>query len=313
MSAVDLTPLRVAFEAMSCGCEVVAHSHDTGRAQLKAAVGAAVLEVQRIEHKFSRYRPDSVVSRINAAAGQQAVECDAETLQLLQYAQRQWHDTRGLFDITSGVLRRVWNFRLSKVPTREEVEACLPLVDGSAIELGEETVRLPRAGMEIDLGGFGKEYAADRAAAVLGQHGLVSAYVNLGGDFRVLGPKPDGSAWQIGIQHPRQRDRLLAAVPLTRGGLATSGDYERFIEINGRRHAHILHPRTGWPVSHWQSITVIAPMAIQAGQLATTAMLMESQGLQFLHDTELPFIAVDATGAVHTHQDRCTTPAMQPS
>lgn len=303
MKAADPSPLRVVFEAMACGCEIVVQYEGAGRSAVEIGVDAAIREVQRIERKFSRYRADSVVSRINTAAGLGPVACDAETRQLLQYALAQWHASAGLFDITSGVLRRVWNFRSGQSPSPDEVAACLHLIDASAIELGDQTVRLARVGMEIDLGGFGKEYAADRAATVLGQHGLRSAYVNLGGDFRVLGPKTDGSPWQIGIQHPRQRDRLLAVLPLSGGGLATSGDYERFIEMNGRRYAHLIHPKTGWPVSYWQSVTAVAPLSIQAGQLATTAMLMEADGLPFLRSTQLPFVAVDFTGVVHTHQN----------
>ena len=106
----------------------------------------------------------------------------------------------------------------------------------------------------------------------------------------------------LGIQDPRQRDRVLAAMPVERGGLATSGDYERYVEVEGRRYCHVLHPQTGWPVSHWRSVSVIAPLAIQAGSLTTQAMLMEATGLELLRNSGWAFLAVDAAGLIHTHR-----------
>ncbi len=138
---------------------------------------------------------------------------------------------------------------------------------------------MPLAGMELDFGGFGKEYAADRAAAMIHGKGVRHGYVNLAGDIRVVGPKLDESPWLIGIQDPRNKSRTIASIPLFTGALATSGDYERFIEVDGHRYCHIINPRSGYPVTYWRSVTVVAPLAITAGSYSTIAMLKEADGL----------------------------------
>jgi thiamine biosynthesis lipoprotein len=153
--------------------------------------------------------------------------------------------------------------------------------------------------MEIDFGGFGKEYAADRAAAILAAQGIRHGYVNLGGDLQVIGPQPDGQAWTIGIQDPRNPDGVIAHIPVTQGSMATSGDYERYIELDGRRYCHILDPRSGRPVNHWRSVSVLAPLAIAAGSCSTIAMLKQENGLAFLDGTGMPYLAVDSQGELH--------------
>lgn len=292
---------RTQFQAMASLCEVVLSAHDESQAH--ALAQAAEAEVRRIETKFSRYLPDSIVSRINAAAGGQPVLCDDETWSLLGYADSLHQASGGLFDITSGVLRRVWNFKQPRVPGPAELAEVLALVGWSRVERLQQPqgrrVRLPQPGMEIDFGGFGKEYAADRAAGLLAQRGVRHGYVNLAGDIRVIGPKPDGTPWHIGIQHPRHTGQLLATIPLSQGGLATSGDYERYFELDGQRYCHVLDPRTGMPVTHWQSVSVIAPLAVVAGNCTTIAMLKQAQGLEFLQAAGMTYLAVDQHGTVH--------------
>ena len=204
-----------------------------------------------------------------------------------------------MFDITSGVLRKVWNFQTGVVPHHDEVQAMLPLVGWSQVAWRNRQIALPRAGMELDFGGFGKEYAADRAAEIIGLHGISHGYVNLGGDLRVLGPRADQSPWQLGIRHPRQVSSMITTMALSAGGLATSGDYERFFEKEGRRYCHLLDPRSGWPVSYWQTISVVAPSCAGAGALATMAMLMGANGLPFLEDQGVAYFAVDAEDEAH--------------
>jgi thiamine biosynthesis lipoprotein len=301
---------RVPFAAMACTCEVVLEAPSLADAQRLAQPGMD--EVLRVERTFSRYRDDSVVSRINAAAGGDWVDCDEETLSLLHFADHMHQQSGGVFDITSGVLRQAWNFGQTKaqlqsegpaaaqLPSSEQLQALLPLVGWAQVQREGARIRLPRAGMALDFGGFGKEYAADRAAALLQKMGVQHGYVNLGGDMRLMGPKPDGSPWVMGIQHPRERDQLLATQHLIIGGLATSGDYERYIEVGGQRYCHLLHPRTGWPVNHWRTVSVTAPLAVLAGCVATIAMLLEADGLAFLHRSGHPFIAVDHTGQLVT-------------
>jgi thiamine biosynthesis lipoprotein len=281
------------FKAMACACEIALADATEAEAALKAQ--HAIDEVLRIETKYSRYLKDSVVSKINAAAGLGWVACDEETLHLLRYADTLYRTSAGLFDITSGILRRAWNFNTPRVPDQNELRPLLDKIGWSHVDLKSDNVRLSRTGMEIDFGGFGKEYAADRAAQILIDAGIAHGYVNLGGDIRVIGPKPDSSAWSFGIQHPRER-QLIATIPMSGGALATSGDYERFFERDGRRYCHILNPKTGMPVSHWRSVSVLAPLAIAAGSCTTIAMLKEKDGLAFLNETGFPYFAIDHHG-----------------
>jgi thiamine biosynthesis lipoprotein len=288
------------FRAMGGPCELQVAATEPDQA--RHAFDMAEREVRRIERQYSRYLSDSVVSRINASAGAAWVDCDEETLHLLDLADTLHRQTDGLFDATSGVLRRAWRFDGSRreAPDDAELAPLLALVDWSAVERRGTQVRLARQGMELDFGGFGKEYAADRVASLWQQAGVSHALVNLAGDVRVLGGKPDGGPWLLGIQHPRRNGDLLGHLPLANGALATSGDYERFFtDMTGYRHCHILHPKTGRSAYHWQSISVVAPLALMAGGLCTGAMLMGPQALEWLRGQPVDFLAVDRHGAVH--------------
>ena len=290
---------RVTFRAMAAENEVQLHARNGDDAAQLAAL--AIAEVARIEAKYSRYRADSVVSRINAAAGGDPVAVDPETRALLGYAEACWHQSDGLFDATSGVLRRVWSFRdgVSRVPGDDELAQVLPLIGWQHVELRPASVRLARPGMELDFGGFGKEYAVDRAVAVLAGCGVSSAMVNLAGDIGILGAQPDGSPWRMGIRHPRRPDAVVATLPVQSGAVATSGDYERFIEVDGVRHCHVLDPRTGRSARGLRSVTVHAPSCLVAGSATTVAMLKgEEAGLAWLGSLGLPYLAVREDGRV---------------
>jgi FAD:protein FMN transferase len=295
--AADALEVRVEFQAMAspCGLRLVG----ADEAALRAAGAAAVAEVQRIEAAYSRYRADSVVGRLNSLAGSgKALEVDDETQALLDFAGQLHALSDGRFDATSGVLRRAWDFRAARVPSAEEVQGLLTLVGWPLVRRRGREVELLHAGMQLDFGGFGKEYAADRAAAVLLAAGVRGGFVDLGGDLRLLGPRADGSAWRLGIRHPRQAGALLAEVELDSGALATSGDYERFFEVDGRRYAHVLDARSGWPVTHWRSISVVAPTCAAAGAVCTLAMLAGADAPAFLQAQGVPWLAVDAAGRV---------------
>jgi thiamine biosynthesis lipoprotein len=310
--SLDHDGWHLRFGAMASQCELVVAGDD---ARARLAAHEAMGEVQRIEAKYSRYRADSVVSRINAAAGHgRATPIDAETAGLLAFADQLHRQSGGLFDLTSGVLRRAWDFRSGRVPARGELQALLPLVGWGRVAWDEHQLLLPEAGMELDFGGIGKEYAADRAQAVLLTAGVQHGFVNLGGDLRVLGPRADGRPWRFGIQHPREPGALSAQVELHDGALATSGDYERFfVTPEGRRCCHLLDPRSGEPVAHWQSVSVAAPVCAAAGALATVAMLMGAAGAAFLRRQGVPFLAIGPDGQPESHQITpeplpCTTP-----
>ena len=299
--ALPLQIHRLPFKAMGSACEVVLASHTQNEAESMAKL--AIDEVLRIERKYSRYTTDSIIAKINQQAGRVALQCDDETWALFQFASQLFDKSDGLFDITSGVLRQAWDFKKPEVPTSQKLEALLPLVGWQNVVLQDQSIALPLAGMEVDLGGFGKEYAADRAAQVLKEKGVTHGYVNLAGDMRFLGPKSTGEPWMIGIQDPRARDQVVATLPITQGGLATSGDYERYFELNGQRYCHVLNPKTGMPVSYWRSVSVTSPATVVSGCTTTMVMLKEADGLAFLQATGFDFFAIDHTGKVHLRQE----------
>ena len=287
------------FRAMAAENELQIHCPDAATAA--AAAARAMHEVARIEVKYSRYRAESLLSRINAGAGGDFVEVDEETDRLLDYADACFHQSEGAFDPTSGVLRRAWNFELERVPGDAELAAVLPLVGWNGVERRAGGIRLARPGMQLDFGGFGKEYAVDRAALALREAGIDSAVVNLAGDVCILGPQPGGEPWRVGIRHPRREGVAIAKVPITSGALATSGDYERFVEVDGVRHCHILDPRTGRSARGFQSVSVLAPTCLVAGSATTIAMLKgRDDGLAWLRSLGLSFLCVLDDGSVET-------------
>lgn len=296
-----MTPLRFSFQAMASPCESVM----AGVPWDKAAHAARLVEVEvkRIEAKYSRFIQDGIIGRINGLAHLEPVDLDPETQALMDYADRLYRLSDGLFDITTGTLQSVWDFKAGVVPERSQIGARLAHVGWHHVHLANGQLRLDDAEVRLDLGGFGKEYAADRAAAVLRSEGIESGYVDLGGDICVVGPKPDGTPWSIGIRHPRQAKQLIASLNVPLGAVATSGDYERYFIHQGQRYCHILSPKTGMPVSYWQSVSVLAPMASLAGATCTIAMLKEADGLDFLHQSGFSFLAIDAQGQTHTHSD----------
>lgn len=291
---------RFGFKAMGCGCEVVVAC--SGKGLALSAAEAAMQEVARIERKYSRYRPESIVSEINDHAGDGRVACDEETMYLLRYAASLYERSGGLFDVTSGVLRRAWDFTKKTLPARSSLKSLLELVGWDKVELDDRGIRLIRKEMQVDLGGVGKEYASDRAAEVLYNNGIRHGYVNMAGDIRVVGTKPDGAPWAIGVQDPRRQGKTMASIPVFRGALATSGDYERFIEVKGNRYCHILDPHTGYPAACWRSVTVIAPTALEAGSCTTIAMLKGQAAIDYLDSTGFTYLAIDAAGRIF-HKD----------
>ena len=294
----NAAPFRYAFRAMASSHELQLWAASEAHADRAARV--AIADVARIEAKFTRYRDDSVTSAINRNAGGKPVPIDAETASLLRYAERCHALSGGRFDLTSGALRRAWDFkrRPALVPTDDEVAVARELIGWDRVEWNDREIRLPIRGMELDFGGIGKEYAADRAAAICSDHGITHGLVNLGGDVRVIGAQPDGTPWRVGIRHPREPDAVIGTVELDDGAVATSGDYERYFVANGRRYCHLLDARTGWPVEHWQSITVVAPLASLAGSYATIAMLLARDAPTFLAQQDVRHLLVAADGSI---------------
>ena len=292
-------PAEMAFEFFAMGTPCRIAIEGTPEPLAERAAQAAIAEVRRIEAKYSRYQGDSVVTRINAAAGSgHAVAVDEETADLLDFAARLNTFSDGLFDPTTGVLRKVWDFRVARLPEPAQVQAALARVGWHRVEWQRPHIHLGLPDMELDFGGFGKEYATDRAASVLTAAGVASALVNLGGDLRIVGRRAQAQGWLLGIADPRKDGAVFASITLHEGALATSGDYERYFEHAGRRYCHVLDPRSGWPAQGWRSVSVSAPACLAAGALSTVAMLKGADALAFLREQAVDFLAVDATGAL---------------
>ncbi len=283
------------FYAMGSDCALHLYGGTAKNVELLAA--AAEAEIRRIEARYSRYRSDSELARINkAAATGGVIDIDAETAGLMAYAKACFAKSDGAFDITSGRLRAVWDFSVSRLPDQRSIDAALPFIGLDNLVLANGQLHFRRPGMELDFGGLGKEYAADRAAEVCADLGMRHGFIDLGGDIRVVGPQPDGLPWRIGIRHPRDADRLAAEIALLSGALATSGDYERFIEVDGRRYCHILDPKTGWPAHGLSSVTVISDRCLVAGSLSTAAMLKGRAGVTWLHGLGVRHLVIDEDG-----------------
>lgn len=268
------------FQAMATPCEVRIETDDT---VLAGRVFTAVeTETRRIEQKYSRYRADSVLSGINAAAGS-AIEVDTETAMLLDFADQCHKLSDGLFDITSGALRRIWRFDGSdRLPDKQQVAALLSVIGWRKVLWQRPFITL-QAGMEIDFGGLAKEYAVDRALVLARQITKLPVLVNFGGDLCVSGPRSDGSRWKVAIESVEQSGSMAGMLELSQGALATSGDARRFLLKDGIRYGHILNPKTGWPIARApRSVTVAAATCVEAGMTATMSILQGKDAERFL-------------------------------
>lgn len=246
----------------------------------REALGVAAGEVRRIEKKFSRYRDDSVVAAIHRSRGE-PMRVDDETAALLDLAAGLHQRSGGRFDVTCGVLRQAWTFDGGTAkPDAEQIARLLERVGWSKVSWRRPELLLPPE-MEIDLGGLGKEYAADRVAGILARRGW-TAMVSLGGDVAATGPRSSGEPWWVGVASP-EGPTLHRTVELPGGALATSGDTERYVMVDGQRLGHILDPRTGWPVRGApRSVTVRAETCTTAGALAQLALLSGADAEAFL-------------------------------
>ncbi|MBQ0726910.1 MAG: FAD:protein FMN transferase [Thalassolituus oleivorans] len=275
---------------MASPCEVMLPYIDSNKDDVQRVAQAAEEEVRRIETKYSRFRPDSILSKINSSDGQKTT-IDAETHYLLNYASVAFELSDGLFDITAGVLSKLWDFRNGIIPSPETIRTNLAYVGFQHIRFNSNSIILP-AGMSLDFGGIGKEYAVDCAAAICKSAGITHGIVDLGGDLHVIGPQPDNRPWKVGVRNPRAPENAIAELAITQGGLSTSGDYERYFEHSGKRYCHLLLPKTGMPVSYWASVSVVAPSCLLAGTLSTIAMLKQSDARMWLDEQEIQYLGI---------------------
>lgn len=280
----------IGFTAMASPCEILIECDLESEARELASL--AFSEAMRIERKFSRYRDDNIVYTINSAKGE-PIDVDDETARLLNYASESFHLSDGLFDITSGLLRKAWKFDGQPAnPDKALIKTLLNRVGWAKVRFDGKLIRL-RHGMEIDFGGLGKEYAVDKVADILYNHRPVPLMVNFGGDLRTIGHRSGTPPWVVGIEKPDEDGFSVGEIRLTNGAVATSGDARRFCTYKGKRLGHILNPRTGWPVVNMpRSVTVIAEFCMAAGFLATLAMLSGSSAEDFLDTQEVKYHCV---------------------
>jgi thiamine biosynthesis lipoprotein len=283
---------------MGTKVEIIAEGKD--QESLEKAVNLGFNEIERLEAKLSRFREDSVISKINRSAGVSPVQVDAEVFALIEKAVAVCGDSNGAFDPTILPMMSLWKFteKDAVVPSDEEIKQRLSLVDCRKIILkkDESLVFLPEPGMGIDLGGIAKGYAADRAAEALRKSGVRSGLVNAGGNLTVFGGKGRGTA--IGVQDPRRRDQILAKIYLKDSAVSTSGDYERFFIFRGIRYSHIIDPKNGYPAQGEESVTVISQDGTLADAWSTALFVLGSdEGLKMLKShPEMQAMFIDASG-----------------
>jgi len=289
-------PISFEFFAMGSPCSISLFMERRDAASRIA--DAAIDEVHRIEQRYSRYLPDSFLSEINRAAKSgDEISVDPETAELIDAAFRAYQLSDGLFDVTSGRLRQIWNDETCDIPDDSHLNALLAFIGQNKLVWRRPRLAFSVHGIEIDFGGIAKEYAADRAAAVCATCGARHGLINLGGDIAIIGPNPDGAPLRIGIRDPFG-DTAIATLFISAGGIATSGDYERHWEIKGRRFSHLLDPTTGWPVEGLPSVTVVAESCMAAGMASTIAALKGPAGPRWLRETGAAHLYVGRDGAL---------------
>ena len=280
---------------------VSADNEASGQSALNAAFG----EMERIAGLLNFYSDASEISRVNRQAGISPVAVSPETLEIIRKALTVAALTEGAFDVTVGPVVKLWDFKNAVIPDRPALIKALSTVGYRKILLDEAqgTVYLTQKGMQIDLGGILKGYAADRAVEVLRKNGISSGIVAVGGEVKAFGRRPGGEYWNVGIKNPRQKgpdDEILATVRLSEQAISTSGDYEKFFNKNGNLYHHILDPRTGFPSPGCRSVTIVTRESALADALATGIFVLGPQrGLAVLEENGFDGVIVDEHGSIH--------------
>jgi thiamine biosynthesis lipoprotein len=298
----DAARVQVADERPLMGTTVLLKVEGEEEAMLRRAMAQAYTEMGRLSDMMNHYRPESVVSEINRQAGIRPVPVPRELMEVLQMARKVSERSDGAFDITVGSLRG-WRFNPERpaMPSPREIEAMLPRVDFRRVILDPAagTAFLSCRGVRIDLGGIAKLYILHAGMGVLRRHGVRHAMVNGGGDVAVMGDTR-GRPWRIGLRHPRRPGELLGVVELRRGFVVTSGDYERYFLKDGKRYHHILGPRTGYPATGPQQVTLVAQDMEQVNGLSAAIMVLgRARGRELIARTPgLDGLIVDRDGGL---------------
>ena len=272
--------------------------------QASRDINTAVEEIQRIERLISSWDPNSQTSEINANAGVKPVKVDPELFHLIERSIGISALTDGAFDISYASMDRIWKFdgSMDKMPSEKEIAASIDKVGYQNIVLDKKagTVFLKLKGMKIGFGAIGKGYAADKAKDLLISKGVVSGIINASGDMNTWGKQPNGKEWKVAITNPLNKNKAFALLPLNNGAVVTSGNYEKYVEFDGKRYTHIIDPRTGYPSSGIISVTVFAPKAELADALATSVFVMGKDiGLDRINQLpNIECIIIDEKGAI---------------
>lgn len=269
------------------------------------AIHAAELEVIRIEKLISSWDENSQTHEVNSNAGVKPVKVDIELFNLIERSKKVSALTNGFFDVSYASIDKVWDFTKTdvQVPSESEIENSVAKINYQNIELDREllTVFLKEKGMKIGFGAIGKGYAANRAKQVMVDLGIESGVVNAGGDLISWGKKPDGREWAVGIADPKEKNTIKLWLNVSNMAVVTSGNYERYLIIEGKRYCHIINPKTGWPVKGLSSVTIICPDAELADALATSVFVLGAkEGLDLINKLKgIECLLIDDEGELH--------------
>lgn len=263
-------------------------------------------EIDRIERLISSWDPASETSEVNRMAGIAPVIVSEELFNLVQRAIALSHLTDGAFDISYASVDPFWTFNGQKVtpPNPEDIKRSVAKIGFQKVKINpkESSIYLPEKGMKLGFGAIGKGYAADKVKQLLQTKGVKGGIVNASGDLSAWGTQPDGSSWQVGLVNPKNKNKVFAWFPIQDKAVVTSGDYERFLIMEGKRYGHIINPRTGYPSQGVISCTVFAPKAELADALATALFVLGVEnGLYFVNQLpEVEAILIDEEGKLHS-------------
>ncbi len=302
---VVAVPLQAGWlkdEQAIMGTRVAVELWADDESRARACIGQVMAEMRRIDALMSPFKADSELARINREAAQRAVPVSEELFGLIARALKLSQTTGGAFDITFASVGYLYDYRRHVHPDERALAEHLPAVDYRQVRLDAATrsVRFGRQGVRIDLGGIAKGYAVDRGVAILRRCGIRSALVTAGGDSRILGDH-HGRPWMMGVKDPRKPDGIAVILPLSDTAISTSGDYERFFIEDGKRYHHILSPKTGRPITHTMSVTVLGPDATTTDGLSTSFFVLGPEKALALCN-RLPGIdavIIDARGTLH--------------
>lgn len=310
MIAIEIVPsvYKRVLKLMGNRFEISVVSDDASWASSR--IDLAVAEISRIEKLLTTFRDDSQTNQVNAAAGIKPVKVDQEVFQLIQRSLKISELTQGAFDITYGSIdKSLWNFdvNMKSLPDAETAHKTVSLINYKNVIMDPErmTVMLKEKGMRIGFGGIGKGYAADRAKGILQQNGVNSGIVNAAGDLITWGTQPNGKPWTIAIADPNKQLTPFSTLNISNMAIATSGNYEKYAVINGKKYSHTIDPKTGLPVSGIRSVSIICPSAEFADAMATPVTVMGiTVGLDLVNQLQqLACVIIDDNNRLYTSRN----------